>query len=725
MIIHNPILTGSFTVNGTDVASITSSAANLTALNAITASILSTTGSLNTASGSAITRLSSIETVTGSNITRLNSIETVTGSNITRLSSLEAKTGSYATTGSNTFVDTQTISGSILQSGSFTSTGTLTAQTLVVQTITSSVDFVTGSTRFGSLAANTHIFTGSIYQSGSVASFAGAVGIGVVSPGVALDVSGYGKFTGIGLNSTPSSIGTNPNYVRLTNTGGDLYLGQEGSTSGTFFNGSLAYDSVLYSGRSYNFIINGVSRMYISSSGNIGIGNTNPGAKLEIESARNSTILRLTAISGENWEFKNTNTVGSTDVLSIGANGATINLGLKDDGSVGIGTTSPSYTLDVNGTGRFNSSLYVNSPIYFQNGGTSYFQMYAGSGGDLVVYNTTTNGFSVYTNSSQRFFISGSGNIGIATGTPSAKLDIYAGADATSNLVLWGQTIRNEGNGAATGYGTGLKLKISSDGEPYKWAGIAAVAGTGYSNRTDLGLFTAATSTSDATEKVRITGDGNVGIGTSNPLSKLHISGSGANTQTLNLQSSANNANAYAVFSSGNKSYITGLSGDISNSYIIYDNTAGVERMRITSGGTVFNKQYVGSTLTGGYSLIGTISAVNVADTYAHVKISTVGSMMYWIKVFGYQYIYGLIEGMSGGYIGGGTGAVQQPYQNGSIVAQYQNNGYLEIVIYSLSTATTNRWGSITLFGGSDTITTVQPLEILDYSWTSTTTRVY
>ena len=44
----------------------------------------------------------------------------------------------------------------------FTVTGNLTAQTLVVQTITSSVDFVTGSTRFGSTLANTHVFSGSV-----------------------------------------------------------------------------------------------------------------------------------------------------------------------------------------------------------------------------------------------------------------------------------------------------------------------------------------------------------------------------------------------------------------------------------------------------------------------------------------------------------------------------------------------------------------------------------
>jgi hypothetical protein len=50
----------------------------------------------------------------------------------------------------------------------FTVAGTLTAQTIVVQTITSSVDYVTGSTRFGSLLSNTHRFTGSVSITGSL-----------------------------------------------------------------------------------------------------------------------------------------------------------------------------------------------------------------------------------------------------------------------------------------------------------------------------------------------------------------------------------------------------------------------------------------------------------------------------------------------------------------------------------------------------------------------------
>ena len=87
----------------------TTSGSNITRLS----SIESTTGSLNTASGSAITRLNALEVTSGSNITRLSALETASGSAITRLSSLESRTGSYATTGSNTFIGTETVTGSV------------------------------------------------------------------------------------------------------------------------------------------------------------------------------------------------------------------------------------------------------------------------------------------------------------------------------------------------------------------------------------------------------------------------------------------------------------------------------------------------------------------------------------------------------------------------------------------------------------------------------------
>ena len=114
MIIHNPILTGSFTVNGTDVASITSSAASITALNSYTAS---------------------------QNI--LN--------------------GTYATTGSNTFAGIQTVNSNLVV------TGSITAQTLVVQTVSSSVIYSSGSNVFGNDLANTQVLTGSVTITGSLA----------------------------------------------------------------------------------------------------------------------------------------------------------------------------------------------------------------------------------------------------------------------------------------------------------------------------------------------------------------------------------------------------------------------------------------------------------------------------------------------------------------------------------------------------------------------------
>lgn len=66
-----------------------------------------------------------------------------------------------------TFVSGSTTLLTISSSRDIITTGTITAQTLVIQTVTSSVSFVTGSTKFGSISANTHQFTGSVSVSGS------------------------------------------------------------------------------------------------------------------------------------------------------------------------------------------------------------------------------------------------------------------------------------------------------------------------------------------------------------------------------------------------------------------------------------------------------------------------------------------------------------------------------------------------------------------------------
>jgi hypothetical protein len=82
------------------------------------------------------------------------------------LSASYALTASY-TPGSGTSVSAS-YAATASSADNFTVRGTLTAQTIVAQTITSSTEFITGSTRFGSAITNTHQFTGSVIVTGSM-----------------------------------------------------------------------------------------------------------------------------------------------------------------------------------------------------------------------------------------------------------------------------------------------------------------------------------------------------------------------------------------------------------------------------------------------------------------------------------------------------------------------------------------------------------------------------
>jgi hypothetical protein len=76
--------------------------------------------------------------------------------------------GSGSVSGSLFVSGSSVFSGSVNISGSLITTGTITAQTLLVQTITSSISYLTGSTQHGSLLSNTHQFTGSVGITGSL-----------------------------------------------------------------------------------------------------------------------------------------------------------------------------------------------------------------------------------------------------------------------------------------------------------------------------------------------------------------------------------------------------------------------------------------------------------------------------------------------------------------------------------------------------------------------------
>jgi hypothetical protein len=154
----------SFTASISETNTFTSSAtARLNALESTSASIdtLNTNqnnrlGSLETISASNISRISALETTSASvntlNTTqnsRLTSLETTSASvdtlnttQNTRLTNLEIKTGSLATTGSNTFIGTQTITGSLFISANLVVQGTSSLENITASAVSIGTNIV-------------------------------------------------------------------------------------------------------------------------------------------------------------------------------------------------------------------------------------------------------------------------------------------------------------------------------------------------------------------------------------------------------------------------------------------------------------------------------------------------------------------------------------------------------------------------------------------------------
>jgi hypothetical protein len=196
----------------------------------------------------------------------------------------------------------------------------------------------------------------------------GKVGINTLTPVATLDVNGSFRILGIGSNVNPASAGTSPNYFRFLSSGADLYIGTEGNTAGGFFTGSLAYDNVIYgNSTAINIINGGVSRLYVNSTGNIGIGYTAPAAKLSVSG---TTLI-------------NTNTDNGVDKLQVSGSGYYNGSGVL---------------------GKFDGTSTNNAYIDFRTSGTAKWQLgnNAGSSNDFNLLNSATGVNSMVVNSSNQ-----------------------------------------------------------------------------------------------------------------------------------------------------------------------------------------------------------------------------------------------------------------------------------------------------------------------------------
>jgi hypothetical protein len=296
---------------------------------------------------------------------------------------------------------------------------------------------------------------------------------------------------------------------------------------------------------------------------------------------------------------------------------------LDASGRLGIGTSTPSQALDVLGMvniGRNQNSNVTNLNINSGSTPVSAFQISTDQP-NLLAYINSRNSYDLglFTNDVERLRISSTGNVGIGTATPSYKLEIYNAGGASA--VIGGATgkiyVYGDDSGGTVGTLSSIPLRFATNGTERMRITSSGSVGIGTTSpNIDGGTATALTINSaasggrlelasggtryaqyfagssaaylttytsiplvfetNASERMRITSGGNVGIGSSNPQEKFVVS----NGSSLNIE-----INPSYIQSFNRTSATYNDLSFFSSTFIVNTGTSPTERMRITSGG--------------------------------------------------------------------------------------------------------------------------------------------
>lgn len=279
---------------------------------------------------------------------------------------------------------------------------------------------------------------------------AGNVGIGTSSPGAKLSVQGVAN-------------------------------AHDGSSAGGSFALGTSVNGVLSATSSSLLTINGAGYSNVSINGNVGIGTSSPGYKLDVSGGINSSNLRAVNSLSPGLTLVNTTTSATYNIYNAhtatnGFNG----LGIFDGtayqfsivgGNTGIGTTTPGAKLDVAGVIRNSSNIESSgsSYLYSYNGGTSG-QVRSG-----VYLDGANNVLTMLTGTNERLRITSGGDVAIGGTSASYKLHVYGtvygtGTSygvygySTGNFGVYGQSTTSAGVYAVASAGTGNGLLASAAG---------------------------------------------------------------------------------------------------------------------------------------------------------------------------------------------------------------------------------------------------------------------
>ena len=174
---------------------------------------------------------------------------------------VNSDTASYAVTASHALTassaDNFVVRGNLTGSNALFS-GTITAQTLYVQTITSSVDFVTGSTRFGTQLTDTHQFTGSVTITGSLSVNNNPVITQNQTSSMSVLSSSYASTASYAINATSASYSLTSSYSEFSTS--SSYAIQATSASHATNSNTASY---VENAKTASFVQNAISASYV------------------------------------------------------------------------------------------------------------------------------------------------------------------------------------------------------------------------------------------------------------------------------------------------------------------------------------------------------------------------------------------------------------------------------------------------------------------------------